>query len=420
MPPSSFTPAPTVPSGHPIEQLTEPFWQLVLPRLPAASIIALSHASSFLHRLVANAPCISPSNLRTFEGEALPRGVQGQAKGWQHLQRMLRSYSHALAEMRASRRGQLQVLPMRADQQATDMVWATTWPSHTLVIPSATIRVDGLDGHKDRNLFGPWAQPYIVSPSTMQPTTSHASTQTRAMFWAVWCHDAVHFVAFIEDATRSTYGYDEEGFSIAVCKADGAIVTKVPCHETHGWQVATDGHCKRIVSPARDAVLVPSNEHDESLHLCSLPDLQLQRLFICPLHHSAQFDNRLGALTWAPDGQHFAALWHGPCGEDGLLCIYAASEGRLVGSLQLEAYVPYGSYSVCEWCPTSTCLLLCGYKHPEEEPPSRDPYHLEIVHLDGSTQAPAMSEFGVCFEVSTRWSGCERFLSIVYLIDDRL
>lgn len=217
-PPSSDNPV-SSPSVHPIEQLLEPFWHFVLPELPAPAIVALSHTSRSLHRVVKDAPCISQSALHAFEA-AVPHGLRGQAKDWRHLHSILRTCFGALSEMYNGGPAHVHQLAMEANQQAMGIVWSPVWPSSTVVIPTATMKVAGLEGHKGPTCLGTWVPPYIVSTTALQastaddtspattndtiaddvsPATTDDVSPATALIWAVWCPDAIHFVAlFVE------------------------------------------------------------------------------------------------------------------------------------------------------------------------------------------------------------------------------
>lgn len=403
------------PLAHPVEHLQEPLWQFLLPELPAPAIMALSHASRFLYRLVKDAPYISLSAVHAFE-EVLPPGLRGQANDWQHLHRILLTYFGALAEMHSGGHAHLHHLPMKTDQQAMDVVWSPVWPVSTLVIPSATVKVDGFDGHEGPPCLGKRVPPYIVSAAALQVSPVDDASPATALIWAVWCLDAIHFVALFLDHGGTVRG---GSCSIAVCTADGAVLSKLPCSRLHGNQVAADSYFRRVVSPARDAVLVPDDDQSGSFQLCTLPDLCVRKVFKNPLPPGEYYDSQLGALSWAPDGQYFAVLWYARYGEPALLCIFAAGKCSLVRSWRLAHDLSFGDVQTCDWSPVGKSILMYGCrKSLFDQPPGKDLYLIDVVHLDGLGQFLPVPLLCPCRDISVKWSGCRRFVFVAYLIDD--
>ena len=279
-----------------------------------------------------------------------------------------------------------------------------------MVVPTVTSSPAPLNSGS-RQLAGPGtAQTSLVQ--ILQPS----SDEGIKILWAIWCRDNVHMVCVMNDE-------DDDGHDIAVCRAGGSILRRLPCANPKGQQVFEDKLWKRIVSPSSDLVLVPCDDGNGSVQLCELPSLDMLMQITyprpCPDENAVEF----GALTWAPDGRHFAILWRGhsrftedseynPNVVHDLLCIFAAGDGELVGALDLPEDGPASEHLLCTWSATGTQLLL---KRTMEDMPlehEERPHMAQIVNLDGSTQIlPVLGDRMHCFAC---WSGCGNFVLVAY------
>ena len=366
-----------------LEQLHDVLQQYVLSELPARSLGAFCWTNRCCQRFLQ-----TPTAHATLQ-RALPSSLHGLAPDVAQLNRMLCAQHAALAEIYSGGHGALQHIPTSdRHQQAQELSWRSDWPCSGIAVQvgntetrgfvTKRLQIRALPTLRDLSVFQQRHEE--ESTALIRPTGDLWSRDpldvlgVTCVVWAFWCQDNEHLVVLLQMPC--------EAFEVAVVHANGTLRAQV---NSGHHRLPPQDFFKDSVSPARHAVLISKHGDEGAVQLYSLPSLEPATRIMCPL--AAQEADKRGAvaLTWAPQGEHFAILWSSR-GPAELLGIYKA-DGSPSGCHQLHQADNWRA-SECAWLASGTQLLV-AYLHVQDRV-------YQVFDLDGSAlnlPAPRASTF---------------------------